>query len=234
MQKLCCFFPRNRNLSLFPFYFLVLITQCQQTNKAVNPVVFSLGRAPVACSVLHKTELFSHFLLLSPVSRCPQHSSPGALHCFWGCNHARNTTAKRKASFPYRRNNIFHGSPACTGQCDHRLLPQPPVVCIMMKAFENALQAGLPGGGGRAQCGVLQSEHPSKRPCAPWSPSAAYAAYLCQLLLQRGAAEPDLNTAEAQALPRTECVRRCFRKYGLSSYAGALLVLITSLECQSP
>lgn len=49
------------------------------------------------------------------------------------------------------------------------------------------------------------------------------------VLLQRAAAEPDLNTAEAQALPRTECVQRCFRKYGLSSYSGALLVLITSL-----
>lgn len=224
MQKLCCFFLRK----------YVLITQCQQTNKAINPVVFSLGRAPVACVCSYTKQSFlASFIALSSI-KMPTTFQSGALHCFWGCNHARNTTAKRKASFPYTRNNIFHRSPACTGQCDHRLLPQPPVVSIMMKAFEKALYTKLPGGNGRAQCGVLQSEHPSKRPCSSRSPSAAYAVQLCQQLLQRGAAEPELNTAEAQALPRTECVRRCFEKYGLPSYAGALLVLITSLECQSP
>lgn len=41
----------------------------------------------------------------------------------------------------------------------------------MMKAFESALYAGLPGGGGRAQCGVLQSEHPSKGPVPHGAPA---------------------------------------------------------------
>lgn len=152
VQKLCCFFLRKS----------VLITQCQQTNKAINPVVFSLGRAPVVCACSYINQSFlASFIALSSI-KMPTTFQPGALHCFWGCNHARNTTAKRKASFLYTRNNIFHRSPACTGQCDHRLLPQPPVVSIMMKAFENALYTELPGGDGRAQCGVLQSEHPSK------------------------------------------------------------------------